>query len=331
MTTITEYLRRPACQYRDFSGNSLDSVRRGIAGFWPTLTDSAPIPEHDAIVFYMMNHAFSVVRSKFHPNVSLPDEVNKVCALYLTTTNAALMRMFAYLLVICTRESRHIKSGIGIAQEKNAKAAAFTKQIRGKSSSGATDAFKNGKLPDISIGEYAEYLEYIFDNCGWASAYGGTAWGEIARALNKYVHGEISGEMLLDTAFTLAHNTGPIFNKGMLFKSYTPELLPLLDVQRAGQIPNLVFDYINGRKYFSFDIPAYVWSLFTEARDALAPYTDDFAKSVDFQVVKDSGAISSSIDSYISKQTKLDPTGISKPAAKHMLTPYTSVNIKERA
>ena len=51
----------------------------------------------------------------------------------------------------------------------------------------------------------------------WSGGYGGPKWGAVAETLRKMVYGEISPEMFSDTGFTLAHNDGPIFNKGMLY------------------------------------------------------------------------------------------------------------------
>jgi len=51
-------------------------------------------------------------------------------------------------------------------------------------------------------------------------------------------------EMFVDTVWTLAHNNGPIFNKGMLYTGYSGHLYTILDVQAAGQIPQLVSDCI---------------------------------------------------------------------------------------
>jgi hypothetical protein len=45
---------------------------------------------------------------------------------------------------------------------------------------------------------------------------------------------------MLDVAFALQHNTTAIFNKGMLFSHHNAELSKILDVQRSGQIPQLV-------------------------------------------------------------------------------------------
>jgi hypothetical protein len=40
----------------------------------------------------------------------------------------------------------------------------------------------------------------------------------------------------------MAHNNGPIFNKGMMYEKYSSEFIKVLDIQRAGLIPELLLD-----------------------------------------------------------------------------------------
>jgi len=77
----------------------------------------------------------------------------------------------------------------------------------------------------------------------WPSSYGGPAWGGITDALVSMITGETSMEMLVDTGYTLAHNTAPIFNKGLnMYGHQDAHLLTILDVQRSGQMLDLMFE-----------------------------------------------------------------------------------------
>jgi hypothetical protein len=50
--------------------------------------------------------------------------------------------------------------------------------------------------------------------------------------------------MFVDISWALAHNGGPIFNKGMFFSHPSnPDLYKVLDVQRAGLMPGFVLQY----------------------------------------------------------------------------------------
>jgi hypothetical protein len=48
--------------------------------------------------------------------------------------------------------------------------------------------------------------------------------------------------MMVDTGYTLAHNGGPIFNKGMMYSGYNHNIYALLDIQRSGQVPEYILD-----------------------------------------------------------------------------------------
>jgi hypothetical protein len=89
--------------------------------------------------------------------------------------------------------------------------------------------------------------------------------------------------MLLDTVWTLAHNGGPIFNKGMLFYHYnSTELVKILDVQRAGMVPNMV-----AHADSKFVQPSH-GELMVEVRKVIP----EFGKApVDWQKVQELGAV----------------------------------------
>lgn len=201
-------------------------------------------PEVDAIIFYMMNHAATMIRQKYHPieplgaKLALLEEYHRQLA-YRSA------RMFFYMLLICTRESRHEKKGYDtntwkMFEDKYGEALlSFHQSIKGKSSTDAALALRKAP-PKMTLGDYTCFLSEVFYHGVYHGGYGGKAWGKVADVLRDYVHGKITAEMMMDTAFTLCHNNGPIFNKGMLFEGYSNEIYKILDVQRSGQIPQLV-------------------------------------------------------------------------------------------
>src|SRR5208283_4005185 len=96
----------------------------------------------------------------------------------------------------------------------------------------------------MDIGTFCKGLAWQFYKCKWAGGYGGKKWGVVTDCLARFVTGEFSAEMMLDTVWTLAHNGGPIFNKGQFYACYGHTLYRILDVQRSGQIPEAVlFDH----------------------------------------------------------------------------------------
>lgn len=201
-------------------------------------TDSVE-PETAAIWFYMQNHAQAILarkRMKFEP---LPAEELGLVNKYHRTMTREALRMFYYLLLICTRESRHINN-LDDVPIPSARYKEFVASIRPKGSSGAVESFYSN-APAMNLGRYTAHMLTLFEQGHWSSSFGGKAWANVAKVLDDFVQGEITAEMMLDTAYTLAHNNGPIFNKGLVFKMYDPyEIMRILDVQRSGQIPQFV-------------------------------------------------------------------------------------------
>lgn len=198
-------------------------------------------PEIDALMFYMLNHSVSLVASRVHPLEPLGDYLPLV-EMYHQELALRSTRMFYYLLLICTRESRHEKkssAASALHSKYGAEISKFHTSLHGCSSMGAADVLMKTP-PKVDIGSYTSFLVDVFNQGSWSSGFGGKAWGEVARVLRDFVLGDITAEMMMDTSFTLCHNNGPIFNKGMLYSSYSSGIYKILDVQRSGQIPELV-------------------------------------------------------------------------------------------
>lgn len=202
-------------------------------------------PEIDALMFYLMNHAVSVLRSQVSEYDTLTSAQLELVTLYHKELAVLSARMFNYLLLICTRESRHVKEDYNTSlwdkmkSEYGLVVKNFHKKIKGCSSTGAASVFREDP-PDMLLGDYTKFLVDIFYQGSYSSGFGGKAWGAVADVLHRYVSGELSAELMMDTAFTLCHNNGPIFNKGMLFDHYSDTIKMILDVQRSGQIPQLL-------------------------------------------------------------------------------------------
>lgn len=201
-------------------------------------------PELDAVVFYLLNHAVGLVKSKCDPYEDLGDYL-PLLNTYHTQLAVRSARMFFYLLMICFRESRHDKTyvdspvGKGYINTFGKDLVDFGKTLKGKNSTEATTLIRKCKLA-VPLGTFTKYLLCRFEKGSFSSGFGGKAWANVTRVLDDYVHGVISAEIMMDTAFTLSHNNGPIFNKGMFYNNHSSTLLKILDVQRGGQIPQWV-------------------------------------------------------------------------------------------
>lgn len=246
-------------------------------------------PEHEAIQFYLFNHLAKLLKDKFTANEPLPDWAKAVMQEYKSIVVNQGNRLTSYISLICARESRHMGAKNeewwveNITKNFGAKCKDFHYLIKGKNSDVAAGRFLES-APDIPVGDFFKSLETIFFKGSFGSGYGGKPWGNIAKTLNQFLDGKISQEMMVDTAYTLAHNNGPMFNKGMMFNHYDSELLVILDVQRSGQIPEYVLEKCG------VGLSPQQQTVFTNFKQALG---NPFSSYVDWFKVERDGAVSS--------------------------------------
>jgi len=258
------------------------------------------IPETEAVTFYFSNHAASVVASQFDQHEPLRKEVADIVRGYAKLSSDMVVRLTYYVLLIITREARHKYPNDAfdthLLESYGPEFMKFHKAIVGKGSSGAASALRNNP-PDLTIGSYVTGLTDLFNNGSFSSGYGGKPWGNVAETLRKLLHGEISAETFGDTAFTLAHNNGPIFNKGMLYQQQGGDFIKLLDVQRSGQIPQF------------FDAFGYHTSALNAYRDnAIAVYPEELTGYVDWFKVEALGAVHTYTQEKVKQVQKYGPS-----------------------
>jgi len=149
------------------------------------------------------------------------------------------------LVNICSRESRHEHGASGLPSKIEAVGGphmpAYYKLFKSMGGSGGIPAHIVKNPPDSTVGQYSKSLVVGFHKGAFSGGYGGHKWGVVAECLDNFVHGVYSAEMMMDVGWTLCHNGGPIFNKGMQYTGYNHnELNMILDCQRSGQIPQLL-------------------------------------------------------------------------------------------
>lgn len=234
---------RPVFRHRDMSWVSCSSVAHAINAYMSADGfDSDVMPEVDALRFYMWDHAVAEVRRRKHQDEPLGELMHIVTRANEFSTHAAV-RAFYYLLLICVRESRHLTNLSYLAKDLSAHfgqaAVDFNAAIQGSGSVQAAMKFRE-MPPDMTLGDLVSSLRTIFYQGGFSGGYGGAAWGAVTDCLVEFVHGKYTAATMLDTIWTLCHNNGPIFNKGMLYECHGHGLIRILDVQRSGQIPQYI-------------------------------------------------------------------------------------------
>jgi len=241
--TLAYHLSRPLTTHRNMAEVPCSAVSAACQTFMSQDAKSNTIPEVEAMWFYGLNHGMALIGENRHPLEKLPsDELNFVKD-YHQIMGEKAQRAFYYLLLICIRESRHNQSLTKLEKMTDTfgkEIVQFYLSISGGESSISSAFLK--KPPNGPIGKFVEAVTWQFYNCNWAGGYGGKKWGVVSDCLTRFVLGEFTAEMMLDTIWTLSHNGGPIFNKGQLYGMYGSQLGKLLDVQRSGQIPHAVID-----------------------------------------------------------------------------------------
>lgn len=214
-------------------------------------------PDDAAYRYYLNAHWFNHLNAERHPDEPLAEWAPVVDRFFREGTELA-ERMFHYLLLICARESRHASliasKRVTMGKKFGPEAEIYFDEYRGTSKPAAVAALLDidNFWPGVSMGQYTEWLVWVFSKGKFGGGFGGKAWAEVAEVLRRVVHGEITYEMMIDQAFNSAHNNGPIFNKGMLFTQYSGQFIGILDVQRSGQVPNLFAEQRNyGKDWFN--------------------------------------------------------------------------------
>jgi hypothetical protein len=263
-------------------------------------------PNDEALNFYALNHLAAIVKKSFTPNETLPEWAQLIMATYLKTLTEQGKRMLHYILSITTREMRHLKTGTvtpafweQMELQYGKAMRAFIEKVCGLNEMQAV-SFYMTHPPDCTIGQFIDAMSYGFHKGKWSSGYGGKKWGLVADAAKEMIHGKTSMELLVDVGYTLAHNGGPIFNKGMMYSSYEiTSLTMILDVQRSGQIPDLILDTL---KY-----PVKVPELAEQMVELVVKNRPtEFKGWVDWAVVKKMGAVGS-YTAYDTQQKKKHP------------------------
>lgn len=306
--TLAYHSSRVLCQHRDMSAIPCEKVADALKGFKQNDQDPKCSPEKEALWFYGMNHAVAMVSAARAPLEPLPPSELDVVREYHAVMSEKACRAFYYLLLVCIRESRHNQSK---SNSKAKMASQFGEEVANffcGSTGGEDDIHKTflNKPPHAPIGKLTGAMQWAFYNSKWAGGYGGPKWGSIADCLHRFVTGEYSAEMMLDTIWTLQHNGGVLFNKGHVYSHETQTLKRILDIQRSGQIPAAILYDKNCQQFL--DSALHGWMLHV---DKLFP--GQIGTHVDWFVVEALGSVHK-YPNEIKEQTKQH--GVSPEASK---------------
>lgn len=247
--TLDPYYALPHRQLLNLSSRPVDALRVSStlarkAAESSYKNGSAPLPATEAVTFYLLNQMMSEILRKYTRYEPLPQELQNVVTAYNQTVVEQSTRLVNYMMLITLREARHYgdKSPAWWDTFKTAHNPIAAQYLRtsGGGAEGVLSAWGNSNLQpmtDVTVGEFYRCVHDLFWYNSFGSSYGGPNWGRVAAPLLDMLHGRISLEMLVDIGYTLAHNGGPIFNKGMLYGSSNSELIfSALNHQRSGML-----------------------------------------------------------------------------------------------
>ena len=92
--------------------------------------------------------------------------------------------------------------------------------------------------------------------------------------LCRFVNGEFTAEMMLDTIWTLQHNGGCLFNKGFCYTHESSTLARILDVQRSGQIPEAVLTDDQTQPFVQTELKSIMQALKAAFTGKIGEYVD---------------------------------------------------------
>jgi hypothetical protein len=305
--TLAFWLSAPQFSNHAFGEIPAKQVGASTTKYWAEHEQDLSNPDFAALNFYALNQMVMTIRQKFTMHETLPEWANDIMADYMKCVSQDGERLLHYLFLICTREARHAvskKKADGFWAEFGAHAGTleqFYGHLKEDSPSGAAKDWAKNEL-DAPVGTYMAVAVKLFNKITWGGGYGGKPWGLIASTALSFLEGKTTMEMMIDTAWTLAHNNGPMFNKGMLYSMYSDALKILLDVQRSGQVCELLMD----EKHVVMKLPE---GLKKKVRAFAEHCPDAFGDFVDWEKVEKLGALGK-YGSYKQKQAKLYP----KPA-----------------
>lgn len=208
-----------------------------------------------AVNFYLLNHAISLVNQSFPPEQELPPEYQAIYSFYHKEGGAIGVRMFHDILYMLTTmtsythpEPHHfewIEEDFGSATREFIESIVNT---QGKTNTWWTGAYssnepmlKKAKMESgsITLAQGIGALTYILDVRQRELSYAGL-WRDVGKMMLQFIHGVKSLESTIDNSFTFCHCNGSFFEKGYLFQAVGNTLFEVLDVQRAGLIPQFV-------------------------------------------------------------------------------------------
>lgn len=274
--TLAYHRSRIFTAHRDVSELPLKKFTEALSKWVDADKSKGTLPEGEALWFYGMNHGMALISSRYDNQEPMgSDDMDFVESYHSIMANKTLRALY-YLGLITTREARHNKSLSKLTASEPVKLFGTETcqwfKLTNNESSIHELLLKNP--PNTTVGNFFACVEWQFRNCTWNGGYGGVRWADITLCLNRFIRGEFTPEMMMDTIWTLCHNNGPIFNKGHCFGHYSNSIYRVLDVQRSGQVPEAILHDSPLSAFVEPKLGKFMSDLNTRFPDTFRPYVD---------------------------------------------------------
>lgn len=271
--TLYHFLQNPILSNIKLDKISLADFSKMIKSFTKN-TKGKEKPALDALKFYLANHAFHLLKSKYRMDETLPDPALKLALKHYQVTTEISQRILYYTVIAGDSELTFMpnqKNSFYAYIEENHGAKFRNYLEKNNHNAGGGCGWRNDydfkkKLrfedfdKDISFFDFLSAMNVVFFQGKWDFGAGGPSWGLIMRTVKDVAEGNISFELMADYAFHMCHDRGSMFDRGFLydfslngwfnggtdygFGNKNDPIYRILDVQASGQIPQYVEELI---------------------------------------------------------------------------------------
>ncbi len=252
--TLFTYNQNPLHTGHRFGSLPANTLISEIAKF--KKQHSIAVPESEAILFYLVNHALHVLRSNHNEYEELPPAMAafaQKCDTISTRISKALFFHVASVAhgMLWVNASQLEKSQLEFFEQQYGQG--FKQYLINKKDGGALSEIKS--ISGLNINQFLGGLSSIY-SFGKIVAWG-KPYSMIVKTLHKATNGSYSMYTCADHIWSLCHNGGTVLNKGIsgIFNIASNDIFKVLDIQDAGQIPNWIHANQNA-KYVNSEIKA---------------------------------------------------------------------------
>lgn len=204
------------------------------------------VPETDAFIFYLANHAIHVITNKYKDEYFIPQDIldfAKKCNDYSTRISKALF------FHVCLVGNGMLWVNKFDSNQESFFSTNYSQDfVNFISSHNRKNDFQGiNKFPNLTINNLLGGISSVFSFrkiVNWGQPY-----SNIVKVVHKTSRGIYSLHTAGDQIWSLCHNGGTVLNKGIggIYNVATNYIFDILDVQDAGQIPQYI-DYIYNNK-----------------------------------------------------------------------------------